>query len=71
MKALKIYEIDKKYLSYISTFSNHVFYLKTDKSNRKYIGVVLEIDNIKYFAPLSSFKPKHKKMSEGVDFIID
>lgn len=69
MKALKIYEIDKKYLSYISTFSDHVFYLKTDKSNRKYIGVILEIDNIKYFAPLSSFKPKHKKMSEGVDFI--
>lgn len=22
-----------------------------------------------YFAPLSSFKPKHKKMREGVDFI--
>ena len=49
MKALKIYEIDKKYLSYISTFSDHVFYSKTDKSNRKYIGVVLEIENIDYF----------------------
>ena len=30
---------------------------------------MLEIDGIKYFAPLSSFKPKHKKMAEGVDFI--
>ena len=36
---------------------------------RKYIGVVLEVNGLSYFAPLSSFKLKHKKMKEGVDFI--
>lgn len=36
---------------------------------RKYIGIVLEINGLSYFAPLSSFKQKHKKMKEGVDFI--
>ncbi|MCR5388003.1 MAG: type III toxin-antitoxin system ToxN/AbiQ family toxin, partial [Lachnospiraceae bacterium] len=40
-----------------------------DKVGRKYIGIVLEINSFKYFAPLSSFKSKHKKMDEGVDFI--
>ena len=29
----------------------------------------MQVDGIRYFAPLSSFKPKHKKMREGVDFI--
>ena len=38
-------------------------------SGRKYIGVVFEINNLSYFAPLSSFKLKHKKMKESVDFI--
>lgn len=34
-----------------------------------YIGIILEVKGIKYFAPLSSFKNKHKQMKEGVDFI--
>ena len=69
MIKLKIYEIDKEYLAYISQFAEHVFYTSTDTQKRKYIGVILVIEGMKYFAPLSSFKPKHKKMSEGVDFI--
>lgn len=34
-----------------------------------YIGIVFEIKGVKYFAPLSSFKDKHKQMKESVDFI--
>lgn len=69
MISLKIYEIDKEYLAYISAYSEHVFYSPTDTQKRKYIGIILQVDGIRYFAPLSSFKPKHKKMREGVDFI--
>lgn len=29
----------------------------------------MEINGYKYFAPLSSFKDKHKRIKEGVDFI--
>ncbi len=43
--------------------------MKVGHRGRKYIGVVLEINKFSYFAPLSSFKPKHKKMKEVVDFI--
>ena len=69
MKTLKIYEIDPKYILYLSKFQEHLFLSDGDKSNRKYIGIILEINNYKYFAPLSSFKEKHKKMKENVDLI--
>lgn len=36
---------------------------------RKYIGIILEVNGYKYFAHLSSFKPKHEKMKESLDFL--
>lgn len=33
------------------------------------IGIVLIVDDMKYFAPLSSYKPKRNKMKNGLDFI--
>lgn len=69
MRGLKIYEVNPRYVKYISNVQEHIFFSEGDKSGRKYIGIILEINGYKYFAPLSSFKPKHKKMQEGVDFI--
>ena len=46
-----------------------IYYQEAEKARRKYIGVLLQIGEYKYFAPLSSFKPKHEKMVETVDFI--
>ena len=69
MRGLKIYEVNPRYIKYISNVQEHIFFSEGDKSGRKYIGIILEINGYKYFAPLSSFKPKHKKMQEGVDFI--
>lgn len=66
MQSLKIYEINKEYIKYLSLYQPHLFF---DEGARKYIGIILCINNYKYFAPLSSFKPKHKNMAEGVDFI--
>ena len=69
MRSLKIYEIDSRYVKYLSAYQEHIFFSERDISSRKYIGIVLEINGFKYFAPLSSYKAKHKKMAEGVDFI--
>lgn len=69
MRALKIYEVNPYYVKYLSTFQKHIFVSDGEKSSRKYIGIILEVNGYKYFAPLSSFKPKHTKMVEGVDFI--
>lgn len=49
----------------------HLFHNKKQgqQNSRKYIGVVLHIGEMDYFAPLSSFKDKHRKMKETLDFI--
>lgn len=71
MDNIKLYEIDAKYISYLSCHAEHLFRNKQAGQNneRKYIGVVLYINGYKYFAPLSSFKPKHYKMKESLDFL--
>lgn len=71
MDNIKLYEIDAKYISYLSGFAEHLFRNKQAGQNneRKYIGVVLYINGFEYFAPLSSFKPKHNKMKESLDFL--
>lgn len=69
MQNLKIYEVNGKYINYLSQIQDHLFISDGSKRNRKYIGIVLVINNFKYFVPLSSFKDKHKTMKESVDFI--
>lgn len=61
MKTLKIYYIDQVYVDYLYQFDKKVPFNK--KQTRPYIGVVYNFHNQNYFAPLSSPKPKHLKMS--------
>ena len=71
MESIKIYEIDAAYIDYLVPYAPHLFHnrQKGQANERKYIGVVLQINGFDYFAPLSSFKPKHRKMKEGLDFL--
>ena len=68
---IRLYEIDNQYIDYLSAFESHFFHNKLpgQQNERKYIGILLHINNMDYFAPLSSFKPKHKSMKERIDFI--
>ena len=63
--------INGGYITYLSAYAPHLFQNKKSgqKNERKYIGIVLQINGFDYFAPLSSFKDKHKLMKEGLDFI--
>lgn len=46
------------------------FHINYDRKQlRPFIGVLFEVNNYKYFAPLSSPKPKHKKMKTTLDFL--
>ncbi|MBQ4059970.1 MAG: type III toxin-antitoxin system ToxN/AbiQ family toxin, partial [Lachnospiraceae bacterium] len=56
---------------YLSAYAPHLFQNKKPGQNneRKYIGIVFQINGLDYFAPLSSFKQKHHRMKETVDFI--
>lgn len=64
MESLKIYEINANYIDYLLPFAPHLFHnsKKGQANSRKYIGVLLQVHGFDYFAPLSSFKPKHEKM---------
>lgn len=71
MNNIKLYEVSPAYIDYLAPHAPHLFRNKQagQQNERKYIGVVLAINGVDYFAPLSSFKEKHRKMQEGLDFI--
>lgn len=68
-RRLRIYEIKSEYIQYLANYQKHIFLQTDGRDKRKYIGVVLEVNELNYFAPLSSYKDKHKKMRETVDLI--
>lgn len=57
---MKIYRIREAYVEYLRTKEPQV--LKNKNESRPYIGTILLISGFTYFVPLSSPKPKHKKM---------
>ena len=59
---LKLYSINDEYIEYLRKFDAKVPYNKN--KTRPYVGVVYTYNNNNYFAPLSSPKAKHLKMSE-------
>lgn len=71
MDNIKFYEVSGDYINYLSPHVPHLFHNKTEKqqNERKYIGIVFQINDVNYFAPLSSYKQKHKHMIESIDFI--
>lgn len=60
---------DSDYCDYLREKDPNVPYTMDEKSHRPFIGIVLQIDNYHYYAPLSSPKPKHSNMKNQLDFI--
>ena len=58
MEDFKIYSVSDKYIEYLRENEANVYSNKIDNRThtRKYIGTVLEINNHKYFVPMSSPK---------------
>lgn len=69
MNRLSFYTLDTDYCDYLRKYDNRVPYTMQQKSTRPFIGVILNVNNHKYYAPLSSPKQKHLKMKNQVDFI--
>lgn len=63
---LNFYIIKDEYIKYVSQYDTHIAYNKGNR--RPYIGIVLDIDNFLYFAPMFSPKPQHKKYKENLSF---
>lgn len=71
MDNIKLYQVSPNYVDYLIPYAPHLFHNKQigQQNERKYIGVVFHIHDMDYFAPLSSFKAKHRSMTESLDFI--
>ena len=66
---MRLYTIDTKYIDFLRKFQNHIYHNIENNRLRPYAGVVLTVGTHKYYAPLTSPKAKHHKMSDRLDFI--
>ena len=62
------YVVDKAYINYLTQFDSRVGYVEYGVRLKLHIGIILNIDDVQYYVPISSVKSKHKKMSNSVDF---
>lgn len=64
-----IYKADIEYCNYLSYYEPKIPYVKDEKQNRPFIGVVLCVNGKNFFAPLTSPKQKHIEMKDMQDFL--
>ncbi|EOU1128389.1 type III toxin-antitoxin system ToxN/AbiQ family toxin [Clostridium perfringens] len=64
---MRIYRVKEEYIEYLRRFDDTVEENKNEK--RPYIGILIQVNEFNYFAPLTSPKPKHKTMKNQIDFI--
>ena len=63
---MKFYNIKDEYINYLKKYDAKV--ADNKKGKRPYVGVVLEIEGIKYYTPFTLPKEKHRKMKNTKDF---
>lgn len=69
MEKLKWYVVDKKYVNYLKEFDNKVENIDYKENLKPYIGIIIKINDFKYYVPISSAKEKHYSMKDTLDFI--
>lgn len=63
---MRLYTVKDEYINFLRKYDTKVAENKNHK--RPYVGVLIEVDGIKYYAPLTSPKEKHKHMKNSKDF---
>lgn len=63
---MRFYHIRDDYITFLRQYETKVEENKNE--SRPYVGVVLQIGSIAYYAPFTSPKPKHQNMKNGKDF---
>ncbi len=69
MKKIKIIKVNSDYCDYLRDFDDKVPYNKGAKGLRPFVGILFNIGEVEYFAPLTSPKEKHRKMKNSIDFM--
>lgn len=65
---MNLYDVDAQYCRYLRQYDKNVPYNEGSKK-RPFIGVVITIHAVDFFAPLTSPKQKHDHMHNQMDFI--
>ena len=63
------YLVSKKYIEFLKKYDNKVGNVDYGDNIKPYLGIVLEVNNIKYYVPVSSPKAKHMNMKNNIDFL--
>ena len=63
---MEFYHIADAYIAYLRQFDSKIYYNKHE--TRPYVGVLIAIDDIEYYAPFTSPKSKHLHMKNDKDF---
>ena len=66
---LALYTINTTFVSELSQIDPKVMSNIGKKETRPFVGILITIGELKYLAPLSSPKNKHKSMKNNLDFI--
>ena len=66
---LQLVRLDSNYCNYLRIFDEKVPFNFGEKELRPFVGILFSINNVMYFAPLSSPKVKHKKLKSKLDFL--
>lgn len=64
-----IVKVDSKYCDFLRKYENKVPYDAGEKELRPFVGILFNIGNCEYFAPLSSPKQKHSRLANTLDLI--
>ena len=65
---LFFYTLSQDYCRYLKFFDRRVPHIHAGKEKRPFVGIVLKVNNVDFYAPLSSPKPKHLSMKNNIDF---
>jgi protein AbiQ len=66
---LSFYRVHPDYCDFLRRVDPCVPYTNASKETRPFVGILISVNGVNYYAPLTSPKPKHKTMKNNVDFI--
>ena len=64
-----IVKVNSKYCDFLRKYESKVPYNAGEKELKPFVGILFNIGNCEYFAPLSSPKPKHSRLTNTLDLI--
>lgn len=65
-QTVKFYIVSDEYINHLREADTAVY---ENKGTRPYLGVIFEVNNVEYLAPLTSHKPKHDNIPDNSPLI--